>query len=501
MKFKIWLYIWSGFVQCMFHSYKKLVGVVDDNDASRENSIVIGKLSGSGGFGQVFEARYNGHVCAVKKIKNRRTTRKGMSRKDVDAEVKYMQMLHHPNILRLLDAFLSANKKTFYVITELCAGGDVFDAYAAGKIATPSDIIRITRDVLSAIMYMHDQRMMHRDIKPENVMLQHAWPVGEPVPRAKLIDFGLARTFTKGERFYNPVGTPSYMAPEVFAQNYTEKCDEWSIGIFLFILVEGYWPFGGPETPIRELSSIVQTKTNIFEDTEYNWDDWPTAKDLVTRLLDKNGETRMTARQALDHPFITEVTFSEPVRVDNKLASFRLREFVHINKIKRLFRYKIAQQLTYSDKKRYEREFGDGIHSMTLGAARKKMHEYHFTDEEIAQVFEHLDVTNNNSWDISEFVAGVMSDELYNTMAAFEKAFASIDTNGDKQLDRDELVAVVGEADAEEIMSDFGGVPIGIVALKNYFKSTMETYAEPHAHAVLTMQKDEAVKTQVCSIQ
>ena len=483
----------------MFHSYKKLVGVINDADKSREKLVVMGKLYGSGGFGQVFEARYNGHVCAVKIIRNRRTTGKGMTRRAVDAEIKNMQKLHHPNILRFLDAFRTKNKKHFYVITELCAGGDVFDAIAAGKIATLSDITRIMRDVLSAVMYMHDQRMMHRDIKPENVMLKHAWSDGEPVSSAKLIDLGLATTFAENARFYQTVGTPSYMAPEVFARNYTEKCDEWSIGVLLFVLVEGYWPFGAPETPMRELKSIVQTKTNIFEDTGYNWDDWPTAKDLVARLLDKNGETRMTARQALDHPFITELTSSESVRLNNELASSRLHEFVHINKIKRLFRYKIAQVLTLADKKRYEREFGEDIHSMTREQAGNKLREYHFTDEEITNVFEDLDVTKNNSWDISEFIAGVMSEELYNTVVAFEQAFASIDTNNDRVLDKSELAKVVGEADADTIMSELNDKPMNLKNIKEYFKLTNADPAEQPviANAEAAFQP----KPQSCSIQ
>ena len=140
---------------------------------------------------------------------------------------------------------------------------------------------------------------------------------------------------------------------------------------------------------------------------------------------------------------------------------------------------------------------------MSREEARQKMREYHFTDEEIDQVFQHLDVSNNNTWDISEFIAGVMSQELYNTISAFEKAFTSIDTNENKQLDRDEIVEVVGETDADEIISEFGDNPITLQSLKVYFKSTMDKYVEPSKinSVIRSGEETSDMKSQMCSIQ
>lgn len=101
----------------------------------------------------------------------------------------------------------------------------------------------IIRQVLSAIMYCHAKGVIHRDLKPENILIDSIQENGKI--NVKLIDFGTALFFSPQEKFKETLGTPYYIAPEVLMGSYTEKCDIWSIGVILYILLSGTAPFNG----------------------------------------------------------------------------------------------------------------------------------------------------------------------------------------------------------------------------------------------------------------
>jgi len=494
----------------MFHSYAKLIGVVNDADGTRAQRFEVVRFINSGGFGQVFEARFGGVNVAVKKIKRKRSTSSpGMTRVQIADEIKYIQQLRHPNILKFVDAFRTEDTLSFWIVTELCSGGELFDALAANKFDSEFAVAHVVRDIAQAIRYMHEQGIVHRDIKPENVLLQRPWH-GDDVPRAKVIDFGLATVCTPGQRLQKRLGTPWYMSPELFKKDYTETCDEWALGVIVYMMFEGYWPFGEPDSTPQEVYTIIKTKTKTktktgyfdtyFDTGEFDWSSRPPyVRDFVARLLDPNGDTRMTARQALDHEMLTTLTEFESRpengagNIDSAVVKFRLRDYVSSNKIKRLLRFKIAQELTFSDKRRYEREFGDGIRSMTREQAAAKLREYLFSDAEIETLFAHLDVTGNGKWDVAEFIAALMSEELYNTFGAFTRAFSALDTNDNDELDVGELAAVVGEDDARAILSEFGNAEtISKSELMQYLERNLQAYVEPtHGSAVAASNADE----------
>lgn len=170
--------------------------------------------------------------------------------------------LDHPNILRLIDYF--EDPKYVYLVLELCSGGELFDRIIANKYYNEEDGRMIFWQIISALHYCHSNGVVHRDLKPENfIMISPKDPF-----TLKIIDFGLSRTFnvndrvlveqtlseqntnTQGWRWTRAVlktkaGTPFYIAPEVLTGNYNEKCDVWSSGVILYILLCGYPPFYG----------------------------------------------------------------------------------------------------------------------------------------------------------------------------------------------------------------------------------------------------------------
>jgi calcium-dependent protein kinase len=416
--------------------------------------IVLGIKLGSGHYGNVFAATYKGEQVAVKKMQIK-------TPKDVkmfNREVAFMRKLHHPNILKLVDGFRLSPQK-YIIITEICSGGELFDAITKRPNNTfgISNAQRVAKDVLSAIQYMHDMNVVHRDLKPENILLSAPWTDG-PIPPVKVIDFGLSADW-KGTPLYRKCGTPYYIAPEVLkasktrSTSYGKKCDIWSLGVIVYILLCGYPPFRGDD---EEISTNISNSPVVFEDDpgENIWkpisESAPGAIRFIRRLLQKNPLYRPSARQAFASSFIRNMVL-EPI--EHTVATDNLHKFVHMSKLKRLIRYEIAQKLTVVDKRRYLGEFGDGK-SMLEDDAQVKLQEYGVEQETIKIVFNAIDVTNDGEWDVSEFVAAVMEEHLYNTYETIKRAFVEMDANDNSEVSLSELVSIVGQEDAKAIFEE-----------------------------------------------
>ncbi len=145
--------------------------------------------------------------------------------------------MDHPNILKLYEIF--QDDARYYVVTELCQGGELFDEIVKRQSFSEKDAAQIMYQILSSIVYCHKNKICHRDLKPENVLMEG----GENV---KVIDFGTAIAFNPDLGMNTMLGTPYYMAPEIFSQSfYDEKCDVWSLGVILYVMLTGRPPFYG----------------------------------------------------------------------------------------------------------------------------------------------------------------------------------------------------------------------------------------------------------------
>lgn len=410
--------------------------------------IKFGEKLGSGHYGKVFAAIYKGESVAVKKMQIRK-------QKDVESfnlEVAFMRKLNHPNILKLVDGFQSSATK-YIIITEICSGGELFDVVAKRSNITVSNAQRVAKDILSAIEYMHDMNVVHRDLKPENILLTSEWTDG-PIPPVKVIDLGLAADW-KGTKLYRKCGTPYYIAPEIVkGRGYDKKCDLFSFGVIMYILLCGYPPFDG-DTDKKIMANILTSPVSFQDDPGDNtWDsiqrETPEAIRFIQRLLRKYPKQRPTAHQAFQSSFIINMEL-EPV--EHEVATDNLRNFVQMSKLKRLIRYEIAQKLTIFDKKKYLSEFGDG-QTMTKEDAKKKLRTYGVDQETIEKFFDAIDVTNDRQWNVSEFIAAVMEQHLYNTYETIKRAFAEMDADKDNNVDLRELVNIVGPKDAGAIFEE-----------------------------------------------
>jgi calcium-dependent protein kinase len=179
--------------------------------------------------------------------------------KQIREEIHIMCQLDHPNIVRLEEVYEGSNE--IFLVQELCSGGELFDRLddQPDFHFTETQCIGLVKQMLSAVRYMHSKGIVHRDIKLENFLYSTSSPDSE----LKMIDFGLSKHFTHGQKNNEPVGTPYTVAPEVLCGNYDEKVDVWAIGVITFLLLCGDAPFGGCGGP--EPMSVV--RENILKGT------------------------------------------------------------------------------------------------------------------------------------------------------------------------------------------------------------------------------------------
>ncbi|CAA7393018.1 unnamed protein product [Spirodela intermedia] len=263
----------------------------------------LGEEVGRGHFGytccaKAIKGELKGHEVAVKVIlKSKMTT--AVAIEDVRREVRILRALAgHKNLVQFYEAYEDDNG--VYIVMELCKGGELLDRILArGGKYSEEDAKGVMVQILNVVSFCHLQGVVHRDLKPENFLFTSK---DEKAP-LKVIDFGLSDFVKPDERLNDIVGSAYYVAPEVLRRSYGTEADMWSIGVIAYILLCGSRPFWA-----RTESGIFRTV--LKADPNFEEPPWPTlsseAKDFVKRLLNKDYRKRMTAAQALCHPWIRD---------------------------------------------------------------------------------------------------------------------------------------------------------------------------------------------------
>lgn len=264
-----------------------------------------------------------------------RTSRLGISITSLQTEIQIMQKLRHPNIIEFKEVF--EDKQYVFIVMELCTGGDVLEHLQMKGPYSERQASGLLRYMMTAINYMHKNGVMHCDLKPDNFLLTS--PEGDA--RLKVIDFGLSKALEHRKYFANFAGTPYYVAPEIIAGKYNEACDLWSLGVVMFVMLYGYPPFFEAEDDAAMGDSLErpQLQDSVFEriqggfiaETRPGRGPWfpeevqigDSAKDLLSKLLLSDPTWRLTAEEALNHPWLRGQTcLSIPVE-PTVLASLR----------------------------------------------------------------------------------------------------------------------------------------------------------------------------------
>ncbi|KAJ0394648.1 hypothetical protein P43SY_003846 [Pythium insidiosum] len=232
-------------------------------------------------------------------------------------EIQVLQSMHHPNIIRIDDVYLTDNK--ICLVTEYMDGGELFDYIVEKGTLSEIEASAIVRKITSAIAYMHNCGVIHRDLKPENLMLTSKSAGAE----VKIIDFGLAKLLDEDAKTQSFLGTRGYLAPEMLQrQAYTRAVDMWALGVIVYVLLCGCLPFNDDGGRIAN-DKAARAKFGL------RFPRWASglsegAKDLLRHLLEVDDSRRYTAEQALAHPWVTgQRTPNQYLRSPNYLRTIK----------------------------------------------------------------------------------------------------------------------------------------------------------------------------------
>lgn len=317
------------------------------------------------------------------------------------SEVVLLKTMDHPNIVKVFEYFEDSHR--FYVVMEYCSGGELLDEIIKQNNLSEISTAKIMHQLFSVLFYLHSQNVAHRDLKPENIMLEE----GEIMLNIKLIDFGSAiqaNGYIKGM-----VGSPYFSAPEMSSGHYSKKCDIWSAGIIMCILLSGQPPY-----KLTNKSEIkYYTELENFGFPEDIWAKLSAeAKNLLKRIFCAESE-RISAEECLAHRWIIEKS-QRPIcnEVILKSVLTRLSNFQSFHKLREaVYTFIITQFISLKETRVLREVFrsidanGDGKlslseladqYSLTMGSEDAK--------KEAEKIMKEVDSDNNGFIDYTEFL-------------------------------------------------------------------------------------------------
>mmetsp|Transcript_2167 Transcript_2167/g.5058 ORF Transcript_2167/g.5058 Transcript_2167/m.5058 type:complete len:504 (-) Transcript_2167:745-2256(-) len=411
------------------------------------------KKLGQGTYGSVVRATHKatGQIRAVKCIPKSSKQMKNMER--FKMEIQLMKSMDHPNVVNLFETY--EDRRNIYLVMELCQGGELFDRIIECGHFTERQCAMLMRQILAILHYMHEAGIMHRDIKPENFLLKED---GEAIEKStvKIIDFGLSTRFKPGEFKSTKAGTPYYVSPQVLAGKYDQSCDVWSCGVIMYIMLCGYPPFYGE----NDIDVLARVRLATFTFVQADWKNVTTdATELITKMLKKNPADRLTAKQALDHVWISQMApKSQAISLSGNLVG-PLTAFRNGNKLKKAALTVIATQIPDDSIKNLRELFfqldvdNDGtltVEEITTGLAKAGLQD---NQEQLSDLIKQIDSDGSGKIDYSEFLAATMDKRHYMKESACYAAFKVFDRDGNGVIDKQELADVLADGDLRSVVS------------------------------------------------
>eukprot|EP01055_Gregarina_sp_Pseudo9_P005901 Gregarina_sp_Pseudo_9__5900@NODE_932_length_2053_cov_149_630089_g874_i0_p1_GENE_NODE_932_length_2053_cov_149_630089_g874_i0NODE_932_length_2053_cov_149_630089_g874_i0_p1_ORF_typecomplete_len561_score109_39Pkinase/PF00069_25/1_6e83Pkinase_Tyr/PF07714_17/9_3e53EFhand_7/PF13499_6/7_5e13EFhand_7/PF13499_6/7_1e16EFhand_1/PF00036_32/0_0013EFhand_1/PF00036_32/0_00019EFhand_1/PF00036_32/1_1e05EFhand_1/PF00036_32/8_4e08EFhand_6/PF13405_6/0_00083EFhand_6/PF13405_6/4_8EFhand_6/PF13405_6/2_3e08EFhand_6/PF13 len=417
------------------------------------------KKLGSGAYGEVWlcRDRQTNAERAVKFIK-KSSVNVGPGSSLLD-EVAVVKQLDHPNIMKLYEFF--GDKKYYYLVMEVYKGGELFDEIINRQKFSESDAASIMKQVLSGVTYLHKHHIVHRDLKPENLLLESK----AKDAMIKIVDFGLSSHFDPSKKLKDRLGTAYYIAPEVLRKKYDEKCDVWSCGVILYILLCGYPPFGGASD--QEILKRVEKGKFSFDPAE--WGNISSdVKDLIKHMLEYDPARRISAEEALRHKWIKKMSDKRDAKVEAPVlfnALNNMRKFHASQKLAQAALLFMGSKLTTMDETKELTTIFQKLDTNDDGQLdRKELIEGYAqlmklkkeevdatTPEDIARevdkILECVDFDKNGYIEYSEFVTVAMDKKVLLSKGRLQAAFNLFDVDGSGKIAADELRRILHDVD------------------------------------------------------
>ena len=419
------------------------------------------KLLGVGTYGQVFlvQNKYTKEYFAMKEIP--KTSEDLLSDNEIMDEITILKNLDHPDIVRITEFYNTDS--SYFIISEYCKYGELFEQIKYEFSET--QIAVMFRQILSGIAYLHSNNIIHRDLKLENILIndiEKSYSTNEDLFLLKIIDFGTAKIFDKNKRPRAVVGSIYYIAPEVILKKYGKECDMWSLGVILYMFIVGHAPFDGKSN--REIMEKI--KTGIFLKSEKRWKKASReVRDLINKLLIVEPEKRLTAFEALKHPWFkvsnSNILYNNISKEDVLNCISNLLNYTIKSKFEELVLAYIVHNLprpkqTKSCIKLFKLANKNEDGKLLRTELRQTL--LNFVSEEFLQnyddIFSLLDGDNNGYIDYEEFLRATLDRSLLVNERMLKLAFSFFDKEKTGFISKDRIMNYfIGTNMTEEIFN------------------------------------------------
>jgi len=425
--------------------------LVRENKAPLKNFYRIEQKLGSGTFAKVYQVEHipTRQMRAMKVVKV-----DTVNYQDDDQlflkEIQLLSELDHPNIIKIFEYFV--DDVYYYIITELAKGGELYDQICNIKNYSENDAAIIMKQILSGIYYVHSKNIVHRDLKPENILLETNLKGDLFI---KIIDFGNSNLCEKNNKLTMKVGTPHYMAPEVINKDYNTKCDVWSCGVIMYVLLCGSPPFDGPDD--KSIQNKVRTGKFSFDNETWNTVS-PEAKELICKMLTLDPKKRITAQDAVRDIWITKFAKNTHITSEENLRRLRrpfenLRRFRAQQKIQQATIAFLVHQVSSTEMIRDLRmifkeldENDDGI--LTYEEIKNGFKKYYkdekIAEKEVEEIVSRIDQDKNEFIEYEEFIRATVNLDDLLTEENLLLAFNAYDSDGSGELSHEEIKKALG---------------------------------------------------------
>ncbi|XP_037321662.1 calcium/calmodulin-dependent protein kinase type II subunit gamma isoform X36 [Pungitius pungitius] len=306
----------------------------------------------------------------------------------LEREARICRLLKHPNIVRLHDSI--SEEGFHYLVFDLVTGGELFEDIVAREYYSEADASHCINQILESVSHIHQHDIVHRDLKPENLLLASKMK-GAAV---KLADFGLAIEVQADQQaWFGFAGTPGYLSPEVLRKDpYGKPVDIWACGVILYILLVGYPPFWDED----QHKLYQQIKAGAYDFPSPEWDTvTPEAKNLINQMLTINPAKRITADQAIKHPWVCQRSTVASMMHRQETVEC-LRKFNARRKLKGAILTTMLVSRNFSACKSLLNKKSDGVKGSTESCNNAEEEEMKARKQEIIKMTEQLIEAINN---------------------------------------------------------------------------------------------------------